>query len=106
MSYRVPLNYPTHSDEAETPYGALPAGIPSFTFPSTILPQYSNPGRLQPEFLDNSVDSEDEQDDRPTIARGHTTKILGYTPREGTYNTRILVRLLFRRGRIPYRTQV
>ncbi|CAE7131136.1 unnamed protein product, partial [Rhizoctonia solani] len=48
----------------------------------------------------------DGSDDRPVVALGHTTKILGYEPHEGTHNTPIVVRLLFRRDYIRQKTWV
>jgi hypothetical protein len=109
MSSYVPLGYTTHYSELDLTAraGAVTTGMPSFGPPTPILPRYSSAGRMEPEFLDNNSDpGEDEGDKIPIIAQGRTTKILGYAPREGTYNTHIVVRLLFRRGRIAHKTQV
>lgn len=90
-------------------YGdAVPAGIPAFApiVPRT-LPQYSSLGRMEPEFLGNEANPEGvDEDERPIVARGFTTRILGFAPREGWTGTRIIVRLLFRKGRNASKNQV
>ncbi|CCO27105.1 hypothetical protein RSOLAG1IB_04162 [Rhizoctonia solani AG-1 IB] len=109
MDSSISLSYPRHRGEAEPSYDVtvLPSGLPSFDPPMAILPQYSHDGRMHPEF--NNAPHHpyaDDDDDRPAIALGRTTKILGYEPREGTYRTPIVVRLLFRRGYIHVNTRV
>lgn len=54
---------------------------------------------MEPEFLGNDINPEDgDEDERPIVARGRTTRILGFAPREGWTGTRVTVRLLFRQG--------
>ncbi|QRW08440.1 hypothetical protein RhiLY_07439 [Ceratobasidium sp. AG-Ba] len=61
-------------------------------------PQYSSMGRMDPEFLGDDYAKEDvEEDIRPIIACGITTRILGVSPTEGQYGTVIKVRLIFKR---------
>ncbi|CAE6430941.1 unnamed protein product [Rhizoctonia solani] len=54
------------------------AAAPSFGPRTGILPQYSHEGRTGPEFNYNPTEGyADDDDDRPAIALGATTKILG-----------------------------
>jgi hypothetical protein len=89
-------------------YGAaVLTGMPSLT-PSTRpgLPQYSSMGRMDAEFLlSDAIPEGIIEDERPIVARGCTTRILGYYPREGQSGTPITVRLVFRRGCTPPTTK-
>ncbi|CAE6414944.1 hypothetical protein ACGC1H_007096 [Rhizoctonia solani] len=109
MTSRMPEDYYGYSNLSESPYDATiaPSGLPSFGHSAEILPQYSHVGRIEPEFIYSPAQGyADEEDDRPAIALGNTTKILGYEPREGTGHTPIVIRLLFRRGYIHPKTRV
>ncbi|KAJ1304560.1 hypothetical protein OPQ81_005701 [Rhizoctonia solani] len=98
----------TLASNPEAPFdtAAAPSGLASFSSSTTILAQYSHTGRMDPEFINISTEGYAEDDDRPAIALGRTITILGYEPREGTHRTRIVVRLLFRRGHIHPNTRV
>lgn len=103
------MGYPPEGTGLESSFGGdvLPTGLPSLVPSTSISPQYSNTGRMLPEFLDPIDDpSEANQDEGAIVAQGRTIKILGYGPTEGTGNTHIVIRLLFRRDRIPHKTHV
>ncbi|CAE6482842.1 unnamed protein product [Rhizoctonia solani] len=109
MASRMPIGSYERIINSESSFEttAVPSGLPSFDPPTAILPQYSHAGRMGPEFNYSSSEGySDDDDDRPAIALGRTTKILGYEPREGTHRTPIVIRLLFRRGYIHPKTRV
>ncbi|CAE6430661.1 unnamed protein product [Rhizoctonia solani] len=104
-----PHTFGRHHEEAESSYDTVPvpSGLPSFGSSTAILPQYSHTGRMEPEFHNVPVQAyANDEDGRPAIALGLTTKILGYEPREGTHRTPIVVRLVFRRDFIRVKTRV
>ncbi|CUA66847.1 hypothetical protein RSOLAG22IIIB_00296 [Rhizoctonia solani] len=109
MASRVPEVGNVYLNPSESPYDTttIPSGVPSFLHPIEILPQYSHAGRMKPEFIyTHSGGYADDEDDRPIVALGNTTKILGYEPHEGTRGTPIVIYLLFRRGRIDPKVRV
>ncbi|KAG8691386.1 hypothetical protein FRC11_004499 [Ceratobasidium sp. 423] len=109
MASRMPPGFYGHPNSSGSSYEttAVPSGLPSFDPPTAILPQYSHAGRMEPEFIYGPSEGyTDDGDDRPAIALGRTTKILGYEPREGTHRTPIVIRLLFRRGYLHPKTRV
>ncbi|QRW21481.1 transcriptional regulator Medusa [Rhizoctonia solani] len=109
MDSHISLGYPEHHDESELSYptAVVPSGLPSLSSSMAILPQYSHAGRMEPEFINSAPQAfADDEDDRPSIAIGKTVRILGYHPREGTYRTPIVVRLVFRRDYLPSKARV
>ncbi|KAG8702377.1 hypothetical protein FRC09_004771, partial [Ceratobasidium sp. 395] len=65
------------------------------------LPQYSNMGRMNPEFLDlEAIQETMNEGERPAVARGRTIRILGFSPHAGQPGTVIATQLVSKHGAI------
>ncbi|KAG8747826.1 hypothetical protein FRC10_011272 [Ceratobasidium sp. 414] len=104
-----PLAYPSYDDGGINSYYATPvSGTPAFaSFTPPRLPQYSNMGRVDAEFLgDDPMQEGTNEDKRPIVASGRMTRILGFFPREGQSGTIITVQLVFVQGKIAPKTMI